>query len=580
MHLFETIRNAIIVKINDLVFTGELPNDIPLNALEVVPPKDPLHGDIATNAAMIIAGKAKQNPRAITEKLKEVFQKIEGVDTIEIAGPGFINMRFAPAFWYQIIPAILEQNIAYGDLAIGQGKKVNVEYVSANPTGPLHIGHARGAVYGDALSALLQKAGYDVTKEYYMNDAGSQVDVLAQSAYLRYREVCGESIEITEGLYPGDYLIPTGGAIKAEYGDALLDTEESEWLPKVKAIALASMMELIKSDLKRMGIEQDVFTSEQTLRDTGQVEQALQSLEDEGLIYTGVLEPPKGKQVEDWEARPQTLFKATEFGDDVDRPVKKADGDWTYFAPDIAYHYDKYQRGFNRMINVFGADHGGYVKRLKAVVKALTKDTATLDIKLCQLVKFLRGGEPAKMSKRAGTFVTAEQVVEEVGKDAFRFIMLTRKNDAPLDFDFDKVLEQSKDNPVFYVQYAHARAHSVIRNAKEECADALAMKPNNLSEHLSDEAEFALVKLLAGWPRIVESAAQAAEPHRIAFYLQEVASVFHGLWNKGNSDATLRFILQDQVETTAARLMLVEAMATVIASGLYVLGVEPVEEMR
>jgi arginyl-tRNA synthetase len=462
--------------------------------------------------------------------------------------------------------------------------RVNVEYVSANPTGPLHLAHARGAVFGDALAALLTKVGFAVTKEYYINDAGAQVATLARSTYLRYREALGDDIGvIPEGLYPGGYLKDVGQALAARDGDRWRSAPESAWLKPVRQFAIDAMMALIRADLHAIGVDQDVFTSERALVEAGGVERALKRLSDLGVLYVGTLSPPKGKSIDDWEPRPQTLFRATDFGDDVDRPLKKSDGSWTYFAADIANHYDKFQRGVPAMIDVWGADHGGYVKRMQAAVKAITGGKGDLNVKICQLVTLLRDGQPVRMSKRAGTFVALSDVVEEVGKDVVRFIMLTRKNDSPLEFDLAKVIEQSRDNPVFYVQYAHARARSVMRHAQSE-TPTIDAAPAALAlarlDRLSDPAELGLVKLLAGWPRLVESAAEAYEPHRIAFYLYDVAAAFHGLWNKGKDDASLRFLMAADAALTAARLALVQATATIIASGLEIMGVEPVEEMR
>lgn len=470
-----------------------------------------------------------------------------------------------------------------GNSDIGTGQTVNVEYVSANPTGPMHVGHGRGAVVGDALALLLAKAGYKVTKEYYINDAGAQVDVLARSAYLRYREAFGETIEIPEGLYPGDYLVPVGEKLKETFGDKWLNAEEGDYLEEIKAFSINAMMDLIREDLAVLGVTHDVFSSEKELVENGGVDKAITYLEERGLIYTGVLEPPKGKKPEDWEPRPQLLFKASEFGDDVDRPLKKSDGSGTYFASDIAYHFDKFQRGSDQLIDVMGADHGGYVKRMKAAVKAMSEGKAELDIKLAQMVNLMDNGEPVKMSKRAGTFITLREVIDKVGKDVVRFIMLTRKNDAQLEFDFTKVTEQSKDNPVFYVQYAHARCHSVFRKADEEFTDldrtetALAKADLSL---LNDESELTLMRLMAEWPRLIEAAAESHEPHRITYYLYDLASEFHSLWNKGTGDVSLRFLHADNLELTKARLALLKAVSLVIASGLLVLGVEPREELR
>ena len=533
-------------------------------------------------------------PRALAERLAERLRRHEVVTAVEVAGPGFINIRLADAFWQARLAEILRAGPAYGDAAIGAGRTVNVEYVSANPTGPMHVGHGRGAVVGDALASLLRKAGFAVTREYYINDAGAQIEALAWSAYFRYLQALGAAIDeksFAGFQYQGDYLVPVGQALKQRYGESLAERRGDgaiegkpldEWLPAVRDFAVAAMMELIRADLAAIGIVHDVFTSERAIVAGGAVERALATLEAADLLYVGTLEPPKGKLPEDWEERPQTLFRSTRFGDDVDRPLRKSDGSWTYFAGDIAYHLDKYHRGFTEMIDVWGADHGGYVKRLQAAVTALSGGKATLDVRLCQLVNLFDKGVPVRMSKRAGTFVTLREVVDEVGKDVFRFVMLTRRNDQALDFDFAKVVEQSKDNPVFYVQYAHARSRSVLRHA----AQALPgdnLTPESLAsaalERLTDPAELALIRHLAGWPRLVESAAEAHEPHRIAFYLQELAAHFHGLWNKGRDDASLRFLLDDAPELSRARLALVQAVAIVVASGLTVFGVAPAEEM-
>jgi len=585
MNIFKQIEKDLRGLIETLKTQGALPDTVLTDKVEATPPRDVSHGDIATNAALVIAAQIGKNPKEIAVLLLDHVRAMKGVDKAEIAGPGFINMTFAPAVWQQMVLEIVASGIGYGNSTIGRDRNINIEYVSANPTGPMHVGHGRGAVFGDALATLLIKAGYNVTKEYYINDAGSQVDKLAESAYLRYREACGEEIVggIPEGLYPGDYLIPIGEALHQVYGEKLMSMAKEQWLPLVRDYTIEAVMEIVKADLALLGIQHDVFTSERALTHAGKVEKAIKRLEDQGLIYVGVLEPPKGKAPDDWEPRPQTLFRSTEFGDDIDRPIKKSDGSWTYFAPDIAYHYDKCQRGFDQLIDIFGADHGGYVKRLKSAVAALSGGKVTLDVKLMQMIKLLRGGVEAKMSKRAGNFVTINEVIEEVGKDVFRFIMLTRKNDAPLDFDFAKVMEQSKDNPVFYVQYAHARCRSIFRNAANDIPGALklAAKPNAaLLARLVHPEELAIIRLLAAWPRMVESAAAALEPHRIAFYLQDVAAALHGLWNLGNDDLGLRFLLKDDIELTAARLTLTQAVSLVIASGLMVLGVEPMEEMR
>ena len=584
MNFFNEFRDIVINKLEDLARAGQLPAGLDFTRVTVEPPRDPSHGDLATNAAMVLAKAVGSPPRAIAEPLAEALRSADAVESVEVAGPGFINLRLAADFWQARLAEILQAGPAYGESHLGQGQKVNVEYVSTNPTGPLTVGHARGAVIGDALASLLAKVGYEVTREYYINDAGAQVDSLARSAYLRYCEALGRDIgEIPEGLYPGDYLKEVGAALAERHGAALLDKPEEDWLVEVRSFAIDAMMTIIRSDLASLGVEQEVFSSERVLVEAGGVEAVLDTLEAQGLIYTGVLEPPKGKRPDDWEPRPQTLFRATAFGDDVDRPLQKSDGTWTYFAGDMAYHLDKFRRGAEVMIDVWGADHGGHVKRMKAAVSALTEDRSRLEVLLCQLVTLSRGGVPVKMSKRAGTFVTLREVLDEVGKDVVRFIMLTRKNDAPLDFDLEKVLEQSRDNPVFYVHYAHARARSVLRHAAEACPD-IAQDPEALARGplhvLTDSDELGLIKTLAGWPRLVESAAEAYEPHRVAFYLYDLASAFHGLWNRGNEDASLRFLLPDQPELTAARLALVQGLAFVIASGLTVFGVEPVEELR
>lgn len=579
MNLYNYFRDVVLKELQEI----ELPGGLDMSRVMVEPTRDPKHGDIATNAAMVLAKPAGKNPRQLAEALKERLSSHPDVINAEVAGPGFLNLTLSPAFWRLQLKALLEAGVAYGDSKAGAGRKVNVEYVSANPTGPMHIGHARGAVFGDALAALMQKTGFHVTREYYINDAGAQVDQLARSAYLRYLEAHGESIEIPSGLYPGEYLKETGEALKARDAGKWRGQAEEDWLPPVRDFAIDHMMAMIREDLAALGVRQEVFSSERALVRAGAVEQVLQTLEDKGLIYVGVLEPPKGKAPEDWEPRPQTLFRATQFGDDVDRPLKKSDGSWTYFASDIAYHFDKLKRGSTELIDVLGADHGGYVKRMAAAVKALSDGKASLDCKICQLVNLTEAGQPVKMSKRAGTFVTLRDVVERVGKDVVRFIMLTRRNDQTIDFDFQKVTEQSRDNPVFYVQYAHARSRSVMRLAGESIAKNLltpdALAQGNL-DRLTDSAEIGLIRTLANWPRVVEGAAEAHEPHRLAFYLYDLAAEFHQLWNKGKDDATLRFIIAGEDETTRARLALVQAVATVIASGLAVFGVEPVEEMR
>jgi len=585
MNIFSHFEARVSDAAKALEAEGVLPEGANIGAVSVEPPRDPTHGDLATNAALVLGKPAGLKPRDLAEAFKVKLEAGEGVKSVEIAGPGFINLTLEDGFWAGLVRDILEAGESYARSDIGAGTKVNVEYVSANPTGPMHVGHSRSAIFGDALASLLAFTGYDVTREYYINDAGAQVEVLARSAFLRYREALGENIgDIPEGLYPGDYLVPVGEALAKDYGDALVNADESEWLPIVRDKAVSMMMDMIRDDLAAVGIHHDVFFSEKSLTEAGdKVAQTIADLEAQGYVYNGRLAPPKGKLPEDWEDREQLLFKATEFGDDTDRPLIKADGSYTYFAADMAYHRDKFARGFTQMINVLGADHAGYVKRMQAAVKALTGGKGELDVKICQLVKLFRGGEPVKMSKRAGTFITLRDVVDEVGAPSMRFIMLFRRNDAPLDFDFDKVQEQSKDNPVFYVQYAHARAQSVFRNAQADIPDLdisrEALRGAELSL-LADPYELALIKRLAHFPRTVEGAAHAHEPHRIAFYLHDVASDFHALWNRGKESPQSRFILERNKNVTIARLALVAAVADVLRTGLGILGVEAVNEMR
>jgi arginyl-tRNA synthetase len=581
MNLFSDIRALVIDTLAQMEQAGELPAGLDTAAVTVEPPRDAAHGDMATNAAMVLAKPAGQKPRDIADALAARLTADPRVTSAEVAGPGFLNLRLAPAEWQDVIRAALTEGAEYGRSAMGQGRRVNVEFVSANPTGPMHVGHTRGAIFGDALASLLDFAGHDVTREYYINDGGAQVDVLARSAYERYREANGLSPEIAEGLYPGDYLIPVGEALKAKYGDRLLDQPESEWLAEIRDFATQAMMDMIREDLALLGVRMNVFSSEKALYGTGRIEAAIERLRLAGLIYRGTLEPPKGKLPEDWEAREQVLFRSTAFGDDVDRPIQKSDGSWTYFAPDIAYHWDKIDRGFNELIDIFGADHGGYVKRMNAAVAALSDGRVPLDVKLIQLVKLFKNGEPFKMSKRAGTFVTLRDVVEQAGADVTRFHMLTRKNDAALDFDFDKVLEQSKDNPVWYVQYASARVNSVLKKAAEqgvETSDA-ALAAADLAR-LDHPAELELARKVAEWPRIVEIAARAHEPHRIAFFLYDIASDLHSLWNRGNDEVSLRFVQDGDPATTAAKIALVRSVGVVISAGLGILGVTPAKEMR
>jgi arginyl-tRNA synthetase len=590
-NIFSDFRRLVLGALDELAAGGGVLRSLDLARLSVEPPRDPEHGDLATNAAMVLAGALRENPMALAERIGAALVGRELVTgdyrgsafTATAVKPGFINIRLAPEVWHAELRAILRAGTAFGDSAIGGGERVNIEFVSANPTGPMHVGHGRGAVVGDALASLLVKSGFAVQREYYVNDAGAQVDILARSTYLRYREALGEVIgPIPDGFYPGEYLVETGRALAERDGCRWLGRPETEWLGPVRDFAVERMLGLIQADLAALGVSHGVFVSERELVEKGAIDECLTALGKEGLIYTGILEPPKGKLPEDWEPREQTLFRATRFGDDVDRPLKKSDGSWTYFAADIAYHRDKFRRGFRNLIDIWGADHSGYVKRMQAAVRAVTDSAAVLDVKICQLVNLFEKGVPVRMSKRAGTFVTLREVIDEVGKDVFRFIMLTRRNDQALEFDFAKVTEQSKDNPVFYVQYAHARAASVMRHAAEQFPDgdltdkALAEAP---LEVLSDPSEIALIRQLASWPRIVEGAAEAHEPHRIAFYLQELAAKFHVLWNKGKDEAALRFILASDPELTSARLALVRGVAIVIASGLAVFGVEPAEEM-
>jgi arginyl-tRNA synthetase len=578
MNLYADFRATVLDALDTLVAEGALPAGLDRGAVAVEPPRDPAHGDLATNAAMVLAKPAGTKPRDIAEALAPRLAADPRVESAEVAGPGFLNLRLAREVWGGVVGAILATP-GYGRSEIGAGERVNVEYVSANPTGPLHVGHVRGAVFGDALAALLAYAGYDVTREYYINDGGAQVDVLARSVYLRYLEAHGQDVAFEDGTYPGDYLVPIGQALKDEVGDAWIGRPEEDWLAPVRAFATEAMMDLIREDLAALGIRMDRFFSEKSLYGTGRIEAALAALEAKGLIYEGVLEPPKGKKPEDWEPREQTLFRSTAHGDDVDRPVRKSDGSWTYFAPDIAYHFDKIERGYDQLIDVFGADHGGYVKRMKAAVAALSDGRVPLDVKLMQLVKLTKEGEPFKMSKRAGTFVTLRDVVDQVGPDVTRFVMLTRKNDAPLEFDFDKVLEQTKDNPVFYVQYAHARVRSVLRKARAagiDVSDAALAQARDVGH----EAELEVARKLAEWPRTVEIAARTHEPHRIAFYLYDLASAFHALWNRGNDEPALRFLQEGDPETSGAKIALPRAVSVVISAGLGILGVTPVEEMR
>jgi arginyl-tRNA synthetase len=589
-HLFADVLSRVHTICTALASEAGWPDGIDLSRVVVEPPRDASHGDMATNAAMVLAKEAKLKPRDLAEQIAGRLRDDALVASVDVAGPGFINLTLKPSAWWNELRVVLQAGTSYGRSSAGSAGKINVEYVSANPTGPMHVGHCRGAVFGDALAGLLAFAGHDVAREYYINDAGAQVDVLARSAFLRYREALGENIgEIPEGLYPGDYLKPVGQALAAEHGDKLLSMAEAAWLPVVRAKSIAMMMAMIKEDLAALNIKHDVFFSERSLIEGGnnRVAETIDYLRGKGDVYQGRLPPPKGAPVDDYEDREQTLFRATAYGDDVDRPLLKSDGSYTYFASDIAYHKDKFDRGFADLVDVWGADHGGYIKRMQAAVKAVTSGKAALDVKIVQLVKLLRNGEPVKMSKRSGDFVTLREVVDEVGSDAVRFMMLFRKNDAVLDFDLAKVLEQSKDNPVFYVQYGHARGYSIFRNAREVIPDLpeedgarAAFLGSAAVERLTDPAELSLLRQLALYPRLIDAAASAHEPHRIAFYLYDLASEFHALWTKGRDLPYLRFIISNDAEITRARLAMVQGVVSVLASGLAVLGVHAPDEMR
>jgi len=592
-NIFADLLARVLGATDALIAAGTMPAGIDRSRVTVEPPRDPSHGDIATNAAMVLAKDAGLKPRELAETIAEKLRADAQVEKADVAGPGFINLTLKPAAWIAALRSSVAAGIDYGRSDIGGAAPVNVEYVSANPTGPMHIGHCRGAVFGDALANLLDFTGHKVTREYYVNDAGAQVDALARSAFLRYREALGEAIgEIPDGLYPGDYLKPVGALIAKTFGEKLKEAPEQEGLAVVRAIAIEQMMMAIRADLAALGVSQERFFHERTLifqEEAGAnsidlVARTIDWLRERGLVYQGRLPPPKGAPVEDWEDREQTLFKSTAFGDDVDRPLMKSDGSYTYFASDIAYHANKIERGFRTLIDIWGADHGGYIKRMQAAVAALSDRKAELDVKVIQLVKLLRAGEPVKMSKRAGEFVTLREVVDEVGRDAVRFMMLFRKNDAVLEFDLAKVLEQSRDNPVFYVQYGHARAQSVFRNARAAFpdlpADLVGLAETANLAALSEPAELSLMRRIALYPRMVEAAAAAHEPHRIAFYLFDLASEFHALWTLGNASPHLRFIIQNDRQLTEARLVLVQGVATVLASGLKLLGVAAPDEMR
>ena len=576
MTIYSRFAQEIDAILDRLTEAGDLPAGLDRGNIAVEPPRDPSHGDLATNAAMVLAKSAGANPRQLAMLIAPKLGRIEGVASAEVAGPGFINIRLAPGLWIEELRTIAEQGDDYGRSAMGQGTMVNIEYVSANPTGPMHMGHCRGAVVGDALASLLQYAGFGVIREYYVNDAGAQVDTLARSAHLRYREALGEDIgEIPEGFYPGDYLKPVGVALVEAFGDRYAAAPEGDWLALFRERVVAAMMNMIRADLALLGIHHDVFASEAAVQAAGKPEAAEAELRGRGLVYEGVLEPPKGKELEDWEPVELPLFKSTAFGDDQDRPIRKSDGSWTYFGTDLAYHFQKAETA-DRLIDIWGADHSGTVKRIKAAVEALTGNKHAFDVKLIQMVRLLRDGEPVKMSKRSGSFVTLADVVDEVGKDVVRFTMLTRKADAQMDFDFAKVVEASKDNPVFYVQYAHARICSVHRKAAVEGIEG----GGEADLSLLDDEELALVRRAAQFPRTIEAAAASYEPHRVAFYLYDLAAEFHALWNRGNDNPAKRFLQPDDVSLTKARLALAAATGQIIRNGLAVMGVEAAEEME
>jgi arginyl-tRNA synthetase len=586
MNLFADFETRIKTILSDKVIPEDKRAVADLSRVVVEPPRDAAHGDLATNAAMVLSKMMGMNPRALAEAIVPHLSADADIDDVSIAGPGFINIRLSGLYWRRFLAETIRDADNFGQSSLGTGHKTNVEYVSANPTGPMHVGHCRGAVVGDALANLLAFAGYEVVKEYYINDAGAQIDVLARSVFLRYREALGEKIgDIPEGLYPGDYLVPVGAALKAEFGSKLRGMPEAEWLPLIRDRAIDAMMAMIREDLAALNIHHDVFYSERTLHEGngGPIQSAINDLTYKGFVYKGKLPPPKGEVAEDWEDREQTLFRSTEVGDDIDRPLMKSDGSYTYFAADVAYFKDKYDRGFGEMIYVLGADHGGYVKRLEAVAKAISGGEAKLTVLLCQLVKLYKNGEPFKMSKRAGTFVTLRDVVDEVGSDAVRFMMIYRKNSEPLDFDFAKVTENSKDNPVFYVQYAHARCKTVFRRALEAFPDldiADAVLAEKALERITDPSELQLVAKLAEFPRLIESAAAAMEPHRIAYYLYDLANALHSHYDKGNKNPELRFVKDNDRELTLARLGLVRAVAAVLKSGLSITGTSAPDEMR
>ena len=582
MNLYETMLERVREALARLAERGELPAGLDTSRITVEPPRDPAHGQMATNAALVLARQARRRPLEIAELLAGELAALPEVASARTAPPGFVNLVLHDDVWRRQLRTVLELGHDYGRTDLGRGERVNVEYCSANPTGPLHVGHGRGTVVGDALANLLAFAGYQVTREYYINDGGGQIEALARSIYHRYRELLGDDPgPLPEGLYPLEELVAVARAIVQEEGARWLGQPEEAWLDHFGRRGVAAMMALIREDLERLGVRHDVFTSERALIEAGRIEEAIAALEARGLVYVGTLPPPKGRPVEDWEPTPQLLFRATAFGDDVDRPLRRSNGAWTYFAADMAYHFDKFRRGHTTLIDVWGADHGGYVRRMEAAVAALTEERARLEVLLCQIVHLYERGEPVRMSKRAGTLVRLRDVIERVGRDVFRFMMLTRKNDAPLDFDLEKAVEQSRDNPVFYVQYAHARICSVFRHAVEmgHAVDPDSLRAAEL-DRLEDPGELELVRLVAEWPRVVVAAARAREPHRIAFYLHDLAGSFHSLWTRGKEDATLRFLLADDPARTRARLAMLAAVRVVIANGLGIMGVEPVEELH
>jgi arginyl-tRNA synthetase len=583
MSIYTRIRTLLQQKLPAIAAAQNwaLPETLPVFTIEA--PRDPKHGDIATNLAMTLTKPLGKPPRAIAEAIANALKEDASITGVDVAGPGFINLKLAPGVWHEELKTILQEGVHYGDSALGGNEAVNVEYVSANPTGPMHAGHVRGAVFGDALANLLAKVGHKVTREYYFNDAGTQVDVLARTVHLRYREALGETIEIPAGLYPGDYLKPVAQKLVERDGNKWLGKDETEWLQPIREFAVAEMMAAIREDLKLIGIQHDVFSNEREVIENGTLDKVFKFLEEKDLIYTGTLPPPKGKEMDDWEPVPLTLFRSSAFGDASDRALKKRDGTWAYIMPDIAYHHAMIQRGFLKMINVLGADHGGYLERMRPAIAALSDNKARLDVVFCQMVKVFNNGELVKLSKRSGNIITLREMVEEVGADSVRFTILTRSADSQFEFDFTKVKEQSRDNPVFYIQYAHARIRSVLRHGAEMFKGADLSSPALAKKNLSllaSEDDLSLIRFMGNWPKLVEAAAEAREPHRISFYLYDLASLFHAFWNKGKEDATLRFLIEDNPELTLARLALLQGIANVIASGLAVIGVKPVEEMR